>query len=153
MAIYELLDEKSIIIGLQSITKEAVLEELVDLLVSSGKVRDKYAVLEGIEERERQASTGLENGVAVPHCKSAAVDRLTAALGVRKEGIDFESFDGKPAQIFFILIAQPDNPGPHVKALAKLSRLLKSSEMREAILNSKSSAECFELIKRKELEE
>jgi fructose-specific phosphotransferase system IIA component len=153
MAIYDLLDEKSIVIGLQSTTKQTVLEELVDLLISSGKVHDKYSVLEAIEERERQASTGLENGIAVPHCKSAAVDRLTAALGVKREGIDFDSFDGKPAQIFFILIAQPDNPGPHVKALAKLARLLKSSEMREAILNSRSPAECFELIKQKELEE
>ena len=151
MTIYELLNEKSIKIELESTTKEAVIEELVDLLVDSGKVQDKYAVLDAIEERERQLSTGLENGIAVPHCKSAAVSKLTAGLGVRRNGIDFESFDGKPAQIFFILVAEPNNPGPHVKALAKLARLLKSPEMRDTILNSKSSAECLALIKEKEL--
>ncbi len=153
MAIFELLDEKSIQMGLQSGTKDELLEEMVDLLVSSGKVRDKQIVLDAIEERERQVSTGLENGIAVPHCKSAAVNKLTAGLGVKKEGIEFDSFDGKPANIFFILIAEPDNPGPHVRALAKLSRLLKSPEMREAILNSKTSAECLDLIRQKELQD
>lgn len=153
MSIYELLDEKSINMKLESSTKEAVLEELVDLLVQSGKVQDKYKVLDAIEERERQASTGLENGIAVPHCKTDAVRRLTAALGVCRAGIDFGSFDEKPSRIFFILIARPDNPGPHVRALAKLARLLNSSEMREAILNAKGPAECLELIKHKEMED
>ena len=153
MSIYELLDEKSIKIGLRSTTKQEVLEELVDLLVSAGKVKDKYSVLDAIEERERQVSTGLENGIAVPHCKTAAVDKLTAALGVSKSGIDFESHDKKPAKIFFILVAQQNNPGPHVRALAKLARLLTSPEMREAIFNSKTSAECLELIKIREMQE
>jgi fructose-specific phosphotransferase system IIA component len=153
MSIYELLDEKSIKIGLRSTTKQAVLEELVDLLVSSGKVKDKYTVLDAIEEREKQASTGLENGIAVPHCKTAAVDKLTAALGVSASGIDFESHDGKPAKIFFILIAQPNNPGPHVRALAKLARLLTMPGMCEAILNAKTSAECLQLIKLKEMQD
>ena len=153
MSIYKLLDEKSIKIGLRSTTKDAVLEELVDLLVSSGKIKDKYLVLDAIEERERQVSTGLENGIAVPHCKTTAVDTLTAGLGVSKAGIEFGSHDGKPAKIFFILVAQQNNPGPHVRALAKLARLLTSSEMREAILNAKTSAECLELIRVKELQE
>ena len=153
MSVYELLDEKSIDLELRSKTKDAVLEELVDLLVESGKVQDKYKVLDAIEERERQASTGLENGIAVPHCKTDAVSKLTAGLGVCRAGIDFGSFDEKPSKIFFILIARPDNPGPHVRALAKLSRLLSSAEMREAILNARSPAECLELIRRKELDD
>lgn len=153
MSIYELLDEKSIKIGLHSNTKQAVLEELVDLLVSAGKVTDKYSVLDAIEARERQVSTGLENGIAVPHCKTTAVGKLTAGLGVSKSGIEFESHDGKPAKIFFILIAQQNNPGPHVRALARLARLLTSPEMREAILNAKTPAECLELIRVRELQD
>jgi len=153
MSIYELLDEKSIKIGLQSTTKPAVLEELVDLLVASGKVNDKYAVLDAIEAREQQVSTGLENGIAVPHCKTAAVTKLTAALGVSKTGVEFESHDGKPAKIFFILIAEQNNPGPHVRALAKLARLLSIPEIRDGILNVKTSAECLELIRHREMQD
>lgn len=150
MSIYELLDEKSIKIGLNSTTKQEVLEELVDLLVSAGKIKDKYTVLDAIEARERQASTGLENGIAVPHCKTSAVNKLTAALGVSKNGIDFDSHDGKPAKIFFILIAELNNPGPHVRALAKLSRLLSAPEIRDSILNAKTASECLELIRIRE---
>ena len=150
MSIYELLDTKSIKIGLNSTNKQDVLEELVNLLVESGKVKDKYAVLTAIEERENQASTGLENGIAVPHCKTAAVNKLTAALGVSKTGIEFESHDGKPAKIFFILVAEQNNPGPHVRALAKLARLLSAPDMRDSILNAKTASECLELIRSRE---
>ena len=152
MAIYELLDEKSIKIGLQAASKQEVMEELVDLLVGAGKVDDKHAVLDALWERENKISTGLENGVAVPHCKTSAVSTLTAGLGVSKQGIEFDAFDQKPSKIFFILIAETNNPGPHVRALRKLSLLLRSPEIRDAIITSKSSAECLAIIKQKELE-
>jgi PTS system fructose-specific IIC component len=153
MAIYELLDEKSIKIGLDSKTKTEVMEELVDLLLSAGKIQDKYKVLEAVEERERKDSTGIGHGIAVPHCKTDAVRTLTAGLGVSKGGIDFDSFDNEPARIFFILLAEPNNPGPHVRALAKLARLLQSADMRNEILSSSTPAECLELIRQKELED
>ena len=150
MNLYQLLDESSIKVPLESRTKEAVLEELVDLLCQAHDISARNDILDSIKERESALSTGIGDGVAVPHCKCARVDRLVAALGISNEGIDFEALDEKPAKIFFILIAQENNPGPHIKALAKLSRLLSSSSLREELLNAQSASEVFRVIKSRE---
>jgi len=153
MALYELLDTKSIVPNLQAETKDAAIEELVDVLDRAGRLRDRGAVLDAVLERERAMSTGLEDGIAVPHAKTAAVGTLTAALGVRREGLEFDSADGKPTNIVFLLIAEENNPGPHVRALAKLARLLSDPEMRSAIIGAKTAEDIFEIIKQRELTE
>jgi len=153
MALYELLDTNSIIPNLQAETKDAAIEELVDVLERAGRISDRNAVLDAVLERENAMSTGLEDGLAVPHAKSDAVDCLTAALGIRREGLDFESADGQPTRIVFLLVAQQNNPGPHVRALAKLARLLSDPELRLALINAKTAEEVLETIKRRELAE
>jgi len=153
MALYELLNVNSIVPNLQAETKDGVIEELVDVLDRAGRVSDRNAVLDAVLERERAMSTGLEDGIAVPHAKTAAVDTLTAALGVRREGLDFESADGKPTKIVFLLIAEQNNPGPHVRALAKLARLLSDPEMRAALIHAKTAEDILEIIKQRELAE
>jgi len=153
MALYELLNVNSIVPNLQAETKDGAIEELVDVLDRAGRVSDRNAVLDAVLERERAMSTGLEDGIAVPHAKTAAVDTLTAALGVRREGLDFESADGKPTKIVFLLIAEQNNPGPHVRALAKLARLLSDPEMRAALIHAKTAEDILEIIKQRELAE
>lgn len=153
MALYELLDASSILPQLQAETKDAAIEELVDTLESAGRISDRNAVLDAVLERERAMSTGLEDGVGVPHAKSGAVATLTAALGIKRDGLDFESADGKPTKIIFLLIAEENNPGPHVRALAKLARLLSDPEMRSALINAQTAEEIVGIIKQRELAE
>ena len=153
MTLYELLDASSIVTELEAETKDAAIEELVDALDRAGRVSDASAVLDAVFERERAMSTGLEEGIAVPHAKTAAVSTLTAALGIKREGLDFESADGKPTRIVFLLIAELDNPGPHVRALAKLARLLSDPAVRSSLINAKTAEEMLETIKQRELAE
>jgi fructose-specific phosphotransferase system IIA component len=150
MALYELLNSDSILPNLRAESKEAAIEELVDALDRAGRVADRAAVLDAVLEREQAMSTGLEDGVAVPHAKSAAVSTLTAALGIKRDGLDFESADGKPTKIVFLLIAEQNNPGPHVRALAKLARLLSDPSMRAALINAKTAQEILGIIKQRE---
>jgi len=150
MNLYQLLGEKNIKVPLESKTKEAVLEELVDLLCESHNIDHRDDILKAIKERENAMSTGIGNNVAVPHCKCDRVDRLVASLGISNEGIDYDSLDEKPAKIFFILVAEANNPGPHIKALAKLSRLLSSGSLREELIQAKSASEVLAAIKTRE---
>jgi fructose-specific phosphotransferase system IIA component len=150
MYLYELLDKDSIVIPLKSQTKDDVLEEMVDILDRTGKIKDRDAVIKAIIDREKIMTTGIGNGVAVPHCKAAAVDRLVAALGISREGIDFQSPDDEPAKLIFILVAEENNPGPHVRALARLAKLLSSREVRDALLNANSPEELLQVVREKE---
>ena len=150
MYLYELLDKDSIVTSLASRTKDDVLEEMVDILDHAGKIQSKEAVLKAIIDRERIMTTGIGNGVAVPHCKTAAVNRLVAALGISREGIDFEAPDNQPARLIFILVAKENNPGPHVRALAKLAKLLSKEGVRDALVASSSPEDLLEIIKQKE---
>jgi len=152
MCLYELLDSDSIVMSLKSQTKDDVLEEMVDILDSAGKIQSRDAVLKAIVDRERIMTTGIGNGVAVPHCKSSAVDRLVAALGISPEGIDFQSPDNQPARLIFILVAEENNPGPHVRALARLAKLLSSKAVRDALLMARSPENLLQIVKEKEQE-
>ena len=124
MRLADLLDEKVIKIGLASEDKEECLEELVDLLVRSERVSDRQSAVAALHQRERLGSTGIGNGVAIPHGKSTTVKNLTAALGVSRDGIEFDSVDGEPVHVVFLVLAEANNPGPHVAALAEIARLL-----------------------------
>lgn len=152
MYLYELLDKDSIAMSLKSRTKDDVLDEMVDLLDKAGKIKERAAVLKAIVDRERIMTTGIGNGVAVPHCKTSAVDRLVAGLGISREGIDFQAPDNEPARLIFILVAEENNPGPHVRALARLAKLLSSKNVRESLLSARSPESILEVIRKKEEE-
>ena len=97
-------------------------------------------------------STGIGDGIAIPHGKSDAVVRLAAALGTQRRGVDFESLDGEPAYVFFLLVSPANVSGPHIKALARISRLLKNDEFKKRLIAADSSAEIMESIKAEEEE-
>lgn len=150
MKLLDLLNKDTIIPNLKSTTKEEVIEELVDKLVEAGKIKNKQEVLSAILEREKIMSTGIGNGIAIPHGKTDAVDEMIAVYGRSTKGIEFDALDDKPAFIFFLLVNPKDMSGPHVKVLARISRLLKHDYFREALLKSDTVEKIIEIIEDEE---
>jgi PTS system nitrogen regulatory IIA component len=141
-----ILSKEAVVLRLQGTTKEQIIGELIDVLVSSGKITDRKAALKAVMEREKKMSTGLQNGIAIPHGKSDTIDTLVAALGIRKEGVDFESLDGMPCQIFLMTLSPASRTGPHIQFLADISRVLHDPAVRERVLKAPSADALVELL-------
>ena len=135
MQIMEFLSKKAILADIKSTKKEEVIKELVDALVAAGEIekRCRNKLIDALMTRESLGSTAIGQGIAIPHAKSDCVDKLIAAFGLSKKGVDFDSLDGEPAYIFFLLVAPQDSAGPHLKALARISRLLKDKYFRDSL--------------------
>lgn len=135
MKISEFLSQNAISADIRSSEKEEVIKELADLLINSGDIqkKDRAKIIEALMSREALGSTAIGQGVAIPHAKSDCVAKLVAAFGLSKRGVDFDSLDGEPAYIFFLLLAPQDSAGPHLKALARISRLLKDKYFRDSL--------------------
>ena len=142
----ELLTPDRIRIPLASTTKDDLLEELVAVVAEAAQVRDREDVLRAVREREEVLSTGIGNGVAIPHGKSAAVPELTLAAGVTGQGVDFEALDGKPVRLFFLLVGPESAAGQHVKALSRISRLLRRDSFRTRLIGARSPEEFRSII-------
>jgi len=150
MRIFDLLNEQLISVSLDKADKQGVIEKLVDLAVTSGKLTDRDAVLQAILDREKLMSTGLEHGVAVPHAKTSAVSGLVLALAISREGIDFQSADGNLSHLFFLLLAPVAAAAPNIQALAQIARLTGNSEFCESIKSATSAQDALEIIRRAE---
>jgi len=146
MSLIELIDENVVKVPLAASTKNDVISELLDLLVDGGKVRNRDRALDALLERESQGSTGLESGIAVPHAKTDAVDSLVVAIGVSPAGIDFQALDGQPSRLFFLMLAPPDQSGPHIEALAEIARLARSQAFIRALIASGSAKDVIDLL-------
>jgi PTS system nitrogen regulatory IIA component len=135
MQIMDFLSKKAITMDIKSTKKEDVLRELVDALINAGEIekRHRNKLVEALMNRESLGSTAIGQGIAIPHAKSDCVEKLVAAFGLSRKGVDFDSLDGEPAHIFFLLVAPQDSAGPHLKALARISRLLKDKYFRDAL--------------------
>ena len=140
MHLSELLNEDAISLALKARDKESCIKELVQLLESAHHVDTKGEILSKVLQRESMMSTGIGNGVAIPHGKTRLLDRLVAACGVSMGGIEFDSMDGEPATLFILLVSPESLRGPHVKALANVSRLLKEESVRESLRRSETPA-------------
>lgn len=147
MALIDLLVPEVIKIPLESEDKPDVLRELVGVLKKAGRIEDFDAVLKAVQEREDKQSTGLEEGIAVPHGKTPAVSTLQLAIGIAPKGIDFHSLDGKPARLFFLLVGSPDQSGPHVQALADVARLAQSKAFCRALIGAENAQQVVKLMK------
>ena len=150
MKIYEILDKKAIKIGLESTEKEGVLQELVNTLFQVRNIGDPKAIVKALVEREELGSTGIGQGIAIPHGKTDKVNELIAVMGVSHKGVNFDALDGEPVFIFFLLVTPKDTSGPHLKALAQISRLLRDTYFCELIRRCKTSEEVYSLIKNEE---
>ncbi len=152
MKITEFLCKAAVVSDLKATTKPEVIAEMVGLLVEGGALEKKHKnkVIEVLMAREALGSTAIGQGIAIPHGKSDNTDKLVAALAVSKNGVAFDSLDGEPANIFFLLVAPVDSAGPHLKALARVSRLLKDKFFRDSLKNSKTSKDIIELVSRED---
>ena len=150
MTLMEILSPKSVIVDLDGETKDEIIEELVDALEVGEAITDRDKVLQAVLEREKIMSTGIGDGIAIPHGKSDAVVRLAAALGTQKRGVDFESLDGEPAYVFFLLVSPANVSGPHIKALARISRLLKNDDFKKKLTAAAAAEEIVAIIETEE---
>ena len=150
MKITELLDINSIDLNPQISNKEEAIDHLVNLLDQSGKLNDKEIYKESVLNREKQSTTGIGDGVAIPHGQSEGVKTAGLSAMVVKEGLDFKSLDGQPTYLFFMIGAPKDSEGAHLQALAQLSTLLMEEDFRNALINASSKEEFLKLIDEKE---
>jgi PTS system nitrogen regulatory IIA component len=152
MIITEHLNPKAISIDLKEETKEKVLEELTEILIDAGEVeeKDKDSIIKVLLERESIGSTGIGYAVAIPHGKCEAVESVILAIGYSKKGVAFDSIDGKPVHLFFLLLTSPEQGQMHLKILARLSRFLKDKNFRESLMRAKNRDEIYEIIKNRE---
>ncbi len=146
MTLLDIISEKSIIIGLKGTEKQEIIEELVSALDEGSQITNRDQILEAVLQREGIMSTGIGHGIAIPHGKSEAAKTLSGVLGTKEEGVDFESLDGQPAYIFFLLISPANVSGPHIKALARISRLLKGENFRNLLIQAKSPEKVLTII-------
>ncbi len=146
MDLHKILSTDVIQIGLKSKDKNDVIEELIDLLMKSGKITDRQMALECILDREQKMSTGIQFGIAIPHGKSDAAEEMVACIAIEKNGIDFDALDKQPSTIFIMTISPESKTGPHVQFLAEISQLLKEENSRDKILNSGTKEEILEIF-------
>ncbi len=146
MNLQDILTEDVIRLDLAADTKSAVLEELVDILADAGKLTDRDAVLKAVLEREAKMSTGMQNGIAIPHGKCDSVEGLVAAIAIKKGGIDFDALDGEPSQLFIVTLSPVDRTGPHIQFLSEVSQLLNKASCRERLLNATSVQEVRDIV-------
>ena len=146
MRISEILNKDLLIPNLQSTNKKGVLEELAAALVGQHKLGDLDQVVEVLLDREKLGSTGIGDGIAIPHGKVKDLKGVVASFGRSRDGIDFESIDQKPAHLFFLLVAPENSAGVHLKALARISRLLKDPSFREKLMDAETKEDLFRII-------
>jgi fructose-specific phosphotransferase system IIA component len=130
--------------------RQAVIAELVDLLNEKGLLLDKKVVLDAVLTREQTRSTGIGSGIALPHGKCKGVRELVMAIGIAGEPIDFASVDGKPVKIVILLASPIDQTGPHIQALARISRLMLDTKFKEQLEKAASADEVYSLLSAKE---
>ncbi len=146
MKISELLNPQAIVADMKATGKDAALSELTDALLTVAPSLRRDEVLQVLQERERLGSTGIGDGVAIPHGKLKGMPELMLAFGRSSAGVDFESMDGQPAHLFFLLLAPEESVGVHLKALARISKLLKDVGVRQQMLDATSSEQIYRLI-------
>ncbi|WP_411747450.1 fructose-specific PTS transporter subunit EIIC [Psychrobacillus psychrotolerans] len=152
MKITQLLTEETIILNLDATSKQQVLEELTGQLEQAGKLVDRQAFLKDILTRENQSTTGIGEGIAIPHAKSVAVDAPAIAFGRSEHGLDYESLDGQPAHLFFMIAATEGANDDHLEALSRLATFLMDEKFRSRILAASSKQQVLQAITDKEME-
>lgn len=146
MKIMDFLNKKAISVNIKAADKEGIIRELIDLLSNATEIKNKEELAKAVLSREALGSTGIGQGVGIPHAKSQNVKELVAAFGLSKNGVDFDSLDGEPVHIFFLLLAPEESAGPHLKALARISRMLKDKYFRELLKKAKDENEVLRII-------
>lgn len=150
MILTQILQPTCVKVPLQGKDKDAVITELVDLLDRNKLIQNRQTVLDAVFTRERTRSTGIGSGIAIPHGKCNAARELVMALGVTESPIDFDSVDGKPVSIVILLVSPQDQTGPHIQALARISRLMMDEDFKSTLEKAPSSEAAYKLMSERE---
>jgi fructose-specific phosphotransferase system IIA component len=150
MRLTEILKPQNIKVPLQAKVKADAIKELVDLLAANGEVHDPKKVLDAVLERESTRTTGIGNGLAIPHGKCTGTDHLVMAIGRPASPIDFQSIDGRPVNLLWLLSSPPDKTGPHIHALARISRLMTIEKFRQALSTAENAQQIYDTIVQQE---
>ncbi|HNS19494.1 MAG TPA: PTS sugar transporter subunit IIA [Sedimentisphaerales bacterium] len=150
MILTQILQPTCVKIPLEGKDKDAVITELIDVLDRNKQIQNRQTVIDAVFTRERTRSTGIGSGIAIPHGKCTAVKELVMALGVAASPIDFESVDGKPVSIVILLVSPQDQTGPHIQALARISRLMLDVDFKAALERATSAEAAYELLSERE---
>jgi PTS system nitrogen regulatory IIA component len=146
MNLRKAISKECIILNLTSTTKEDVIDELLDVLEATGRIPNRKAAQKAILEREKKMSTGMQHGIAIPHGKTKTVEALVTAIGLKKEGLEFDSLDGEASTIFIMTLTPAKRSGPHIQFLAEISQLLDDEEFRQKLLASETREQVMDLI-------
>ena len=146
MNLKKILTKDSILPELTADTKRGVIEEIVASMAATGTLTNRTAAVQALLAREEKMSTGMQNGIAIPHGKTDAVNQLVAAVAVHRAGVDFASMDGKPSHIFVITLSPENRAGPHIQFLAEISRVLSRPELRKKLLSTTTADEVLNLL-------
>ena len=146
MKLSDIISRESIIPDLKARDKAGVLRELAEVICNLEPSLDKDSLVKVLEEREKLGSTGIGDGVAIPHGKVSGISKPLMSFGRSKQGVDFDSMDAKPVYLFFLLVAPENSAGAHLKVLAKIAKMLKNSEFRKKLLNAKDRDEIYSII-------
>ena len=150
MRIRDILKDSAVIVGLKADTKKAVLEEMVSSLFEQGVIADKQKMLEVLLARESLGSTGIGQGIAIPHGKSSVAKELSAACGISRGGVDFDALDDEKVFVIFLLVAPEDQASQHLKALARVSALLKDQYFRKALIAAEKAEDVIRVLDQEE---
>jgi len=150
MKIMDFLSPDAIIVDLKATDKKSAIIELVDVLKDTKKVKDTDEIVDVVLEREKLGSTGIGQGVAIPHGKTDALQEQVGVLGISRKGIEFNSLDGEPVNIVFLLVGPVEVAGQHLKALSRISRLFKDKFLRQAIKDAKTVDEVLKIIQQED---
>lgn len=147
MELSKLITLDRVRVPINATEKEGVITELVDLVAETGGLVDRDAALDAVLKRENERTTGIGYGLAIPHGKSGGCKKLVMAAGKPAQPVDFQSLDGRPVTFVVLLISPPDQTGPHIQALARISRLMNIEEFRDAVDKATTAVELHEAIK------
>ena len=150
MILTQILQPDCVKVPLEGKDKNTVITELVDLLDSAGLLLDRDNVLEAVLVREKTRSTGIGMGLAVPHGKCKGVKELIMAVGIARDPVNFESVDGKPVSIVVLLASPSNQTGPHIQALARISRIMLDEPFKQQLIDSESADKLYELLSNRE---
>jgi PTS system fructose-specific IIC component len=150
MNLADVFQPEYIKIPLKKNSKPEVIKELVEILHDHQAIGNPERIIEAVFDREEIMTTGVGNGVAIPHCKHKDSRNFAIALGIHPQGIDFQSIDHKPAHIIFLLVGPEDQPGTHIKLLSRISRIISKDKVRERVLTCKTATELFDLLNEEE---
>jgi fructose-specific phosphotransferase system IIA component len=146
MRLSEILKPENIRVSLQAINKTEAITEIIDLLATNNELQQKGKVLDAVLEREATRTTGIGNGLAIPHGKCNGVDHLVMAIGRASTPIDFQAIDGRPVTLIWLLASPPDKTGPHITALARISKLMTIDKFRRAINEAPTAQDMYNII-------